>query len=175
MNADTNICWVLIIHYDGQYDAARSMLHDAVLTSGVVEELLYRIYWEPLASSDRSLHTKDDLRDKAVKSIRGLYANHYLGGANKALIFFALDLFRYRRIDWVDAYLIARQVLLKETLVTFDSDMFKLGQVLKTTEGKIPVISGYTLPVDNLPGHVFVRAEDKKAFMRSGLLHLEDL
>lgn len=172
MNTDTNPCWYIITNNASYCTAARAMLSGAFACSGVLEELIYRLYWAQITEST-PLEERDRLRNSTVLSILNLYLDGHLGGDSDNLVPFALDLFRYRRLDWVDSYLIARYVLRGESFGTFDGTMTKTARIIKDAGGKIPVISGYTLSLDKLPSHVFVRSEDIKSFKRAGLLHLD--
>lgn len=99
-----------------------------------------------------------------------MYIDGYLSGDSEGVIDFALDVFQYRRLDWVDSYLIAREIVLHEPFTTFDFAMMKTAAAIKTHGNKIPVVSSYTLSVNDLPANVFIRAADRKDFVRQGLL-----
>lgn len=171
MNTDTNPCWYIITNNASCCTAARAMLSGAFACSGVLEELIYRLYWAKITAST-SLEERDRLRNSTVLSILDLYLDGHLSGDNADIVSFALDIFRYRRLDWVDSYLIARYILRRESFGTFDGAMTKTARIIKDAGGNIPVISGYTLSLDELPSHVFVKPEDVKSFKRAGLLHL---
>ena len=177
MNADTNAC-LYVIQDNSDYSAeARSYLSsNCKLTSVVVGEILYKIYWDVIDREGiQDLHGRDRERSFAAQAIFQLYDEGLLGGSNELVIRLGLELFMYRRLDWADCYLLANKSLNNESFTTFDSGMLRLLNDIAVSGNKIPVISSYTLPVDELPSHFFIRKQDKKQFEKAGLLHLEDL
>lgn len=140
----------------------------------MLEELIFQLYWS-LLEPNMTLLEKDTLRCAAVDSIRRLYDTGLLGGDNVSVIDYALSVFQYRRLDWVDSYIIARCILQQEPFATFDVAMMRTRSLLQQNGGRIPVISSYTLPLVDLPSYVFITAADQKNFRRAGLLQLDKM
>lgn len=174
-NVDTNTCmYVIQEHPQFGAEARLDMAYGCKLTSGVVGELLYSLYWGVVRDNGIcDLESKDRQRRYAVDSIKNLHTKGLVSSEGIDELFLALDIFMYRRLDWVDSYLVARKLLYGEDIVTFDTGILKTVNEMHICNGKIPVVSSYTLPVSSLPMHMCVRPDDAKRFEKLGLLNLK--
>lgn len=174
-NVDTNTClYAIENHPEFGADSRIRMAYGCKLIPDVVGELLYNLYWGVIKRDGiTDLIEKDKQRQRAVAMIKSLYNDGLVVSEGIDVLFVALDIFMYRRIDWVDSYLVARKLLYSEDIVTYDVGVLKVLTEMGPNSGKIPVISSYTLPISSLPTHMCIRPEDTKRFEKLGLLNLK--
>lgn len=156
MNIDTNVLIYALTQHSEYGKSALQLLEEGTgfLTSASIDEFLVVYTRLHLGPGKHFLAEKDIARNVAVEFLQTYIVNDNISCEDTSLIIYALDVYRFRRLDWVDSYLIARRILYNESFCSFDSDMLKVTNRILQLGGKIPIISGYACDIDVLPAHV---------------------
>lgn len=177
-NCDSNILLrVLLRDNNQQVQAYKKITSEGnTIRSDVLCEVMnvaYRVYkMSEGIAGPLSLHHKDKIRSRLVAELMALYTE----GANfqdSGVLVCALLIYKYRRLDWVDSWLLARKVVLGEGIVTYDEDLLRNADIMASNGNRIPVISSYTQPLDDMPPRVFIQDKDVRHFVEAGLLHIK--
>ena len=117
---DTNILLRYLLGDDStQGEVARKVIDDGAFTiSEVIMEVVYVL----------SKHYNVP-RDEIVQSLFAL--SNGVSFENKEVIFYALDIYKNYNLDYVDCLLVAREIVLKEEIVTFDKKIKKVLKLLR--------------------------------------------
>lgn len=176
INIDTNVVARVLLNDPSAFADALGRTRTGTLRVEVLTELVHIMlpyYTDVYASQGySSLEARDASRRDLDRDIRTLCQGGMICEGTGVFVC-AMQVFQYRRLDWVDSYLIARKMVLGEDYSSFDKKAMHDMDVILESGNRIPVISSYTQSLDDLPPRVFIQEKDVKHFIEAGLLHIQ--
>lgn len=152
--------------------AQRVALSGAIALGEVFAEVVYTLHGIAYRQFNvtHSGRESDDLaRFHTLRMLCSLIDNYPRLSCDRFVLRYALQVYCYTGLDWVDAILISRALRVREEFESNDNWMREMYQKIVTHSGRIPLRRGWTLSTECLPETVYIEEANGDAVGKMSL------